>query len=92
MVFENMLEDTNFSKQCPYVGTMYIKNAHLSYRKMGFALKHLVPAGRYLVDLLLMHKDRQTIYLSIKTYLSISDNRIEQFKKKNKINFHRFIK
>lgn len=70
--------ETNVNHPCPYVGYHYLRFKNISVDQMS-KFDYFMPSGRYRIDGELFESDKKTIIASLKFYLSVSDNRIEQY-------------
>lgn len=63
--------------KCPLMGSYAVKLANVSTDI--FYLPSLIPAGQYRIDTNVTEKNRNNVLLMSSLFVSVSDNRIEQF-------------
>ena len=74
LIFKNIHNLTNVHHACPYNGTVFIRSERYSFEN--FAFEPLLPSGRYRIDLNYTNDKRELSYVSVQTFVSVSDYRL----------------
>ena len=74
---KKVLNYSNFNHPCPYEGNMFLKVKNIS--EDNFPFEHLVPSGRYRLDVNLTEENKEKVIVMLQLFASVSDHRIEQY-------------
>lgn len=72
-----VLNYSNLNHPCPYEGNVYLKVD--SVPVSNFVIDQFLPAGKYRIDYYCTNGNRSDVLFSSHMFMSVSDNRIEQF-------------
>lgn len=75
--FGKVLQYSNINHTCPYQGEVFVKVNNISISK--FPFEQFLPAGKFRIDINITSGNRKIVFAMTQLFISISDNRIEQF-------------
>lgn len=77
LTLAKILPYTNLNHSCPYDGHVFVKVDNISASL--FQLEHLIPSGRYRIDVTMTDGTKTHDMIKGSLYLSVSDSRVERF-------------